>query len=148
MSLAEQLTNIYLREENWHDTKLSKEDAINYHERIIFSGNCITVEDGDFLVGYCEFWRINYEQFGRIICGERFSALTENITNGYIAYVANTFIRVDYRNGKVYKMLRDRFFEANRDCQYFVGEARRKKAGFIKVFNRKDVQSLTEAQHR
>ncbi len=63
----------------------------------------------------------------------------ENVQNGQIAYVANTYIRPEYRNGRVYKMLRDRFFEFNKECTHFCGIARRKKSAPVKVFKREQV---------
>lgn len=136
MNLTDQLWELY-EQETWHKTRLAKEECDAYHSQLLDQGNIITVRDGDILAGYVEFWRINYEQFGRIICGEGLSAIREDVVHGYIAYVANTFIRPEYRKGEVYKMLRDRFFEANKYCTYFVGNARRKKSEPVKVFKRK-----------
>ena len=137
--IVKQLTQIYLREEKWHSTYLDEESANEYHKELLQRGNILSCSQGDLLLGYVEFWRINYEQFGRIICGEGFSALCEDVIHGYIAYVANTYIRPEYRKGEVYKMLRDRFFEFNKDCTYFVGHARRKKSEPVKVFKVKDI---------
>lgn len=137
--IVDQLTEIYLHEETWHKSKLNKEEADNYHATLLQQGNIITVSENDLLCGYVEFWRLNFEQFGRIICGEPFSALHENVSNGQIAYVANTFIHKQYRHGEVYRMLRDRFFEANKLCTHFVGEARRKKTAPLKIFKRGEI---------
>lgn len=139
MSLVEQLNDIYFENENWHTAKLSRMEAWKYHERLLNDGNIITISDGDMLCGYIEFWRISYEQFGRIICGEPFSAMHENVLNGQIAYVANTFIKENFRNGEVYKLLRNRFFEFNKDCTHFCGIARRKKSAPVKVFKRHEI---------
>ena len=140
MTIVEQLTEIYLNEENWYkNEKMPKEEADKYHWKLLNDGNIITISDGDILCGYVEHWRISFEQFGRIICGESFSGYHENISNGQIAYVANTYIRPEYRNSTTYKMLRDRFLDVNRDCTHFVGEARRKKSAPIKVFKREQL---------
>lgn len=139
MTLVEQLVDVYLNKETWHKDKLSYEESIKYHDALISRGNIITVSDGDVLCGYVEFWRLTYENFGRIICGEPFSALHENVVNGQIAYLANTFIKEEYRKSDVYKMLKKRFLEANALCTHFVGEARRKKCAPIKVFKRNQV---------
>lgn len=137
--IIKQLWEIYDKSEWWHKEKLAKEEADKYHSILLNQGNIITCSEGDNLLGYVEFWRINYEQFGRIICGEGFSALCEDVIHGHIAYVANTFIRPEYRKGEVYKMLRDRFFEFNKECTHFVGEARRKKSAPVKVFKRSQI---------
>lgn len=136
MNIAEQLTDIYLTEETWHVSKLSKEESDLYHDTLLSKGNIIVIRDGEQVVGYCEFWRLTYEQFGRIICGEPFSAMHEDVQTGQIAYVANTFIKKEYRKGEVTKMLRNRFFEANTLCTHFCGQARRKKSEPVKVFKR------------
>lgn len=136
MDLAKQLTDIYLNHETWHTTKLDEASANSYHQQLLDSGNIITISDGDTLIGYVEYWRISYEQFGRLICGEPFSAVHEDVQTGQIAYVANTFVLPEYRKTEVYKRLRDRFFEANKLCTHFVGEARRKRSAPVKVFKR------------
>jgi hypothetical protein len=137
-SIITQLNEIYLLE-TWHKERLSQIEAWKYHDKLLLQGNIITLSDGDILCGYVEQWRISFEQFGRIICGEPFSAMHENVQNGQIAYVANTYIRPEYRNGRVYKMLRDRFFEFNKECTHFCGIARRKKSAPVKVFKREQV---------
>lgn len=146
MEIIDQLWDIYSREEHWHRYKEPKESIDRYHERLIENGNIITLSDGELLLGYCEFWRLDYEKFGRIICGEHFSAYHEDVQSGYIAYLANTFIRPEHRNGSVYKMLRNRFFEANSHCTHFVGEARRKKSAPVKVFKRSDIMRLNKVE--
>lgn len=144
MDLTEQLTRIYLDHENWHASKLDEENSRLYHRELLERGNIITMLDGDLLVGYVEYWRLNYEQFGRIICREPFSAIQEDVQTGNIAYVANTFILPAYRKGQVYKRLRDRFFEVNKLCTHFVGEARRKSSAPVKVFKRGEVYGKQE----
>ena len=139
MSIAEQLTEIYLKYETWHKNKLSEEEANIYHDTLLNKGNIIVVRDGETVVGYTEFWRLTYEQFGRIICGEPFSATHEDVQTGQIAYVANTFVKKEYRKGQVIRMLKDRFFEANTLCTHFCGEARRKSCAPVKVFKRNQI---------
>ena len=139
-NLVQQLNWIYYTYEHWHKKNLDEADITAYHSKLLDSGNIITVsESSGELLGYCEFWRINYEQFGRIICGEPFSAIHEDVWAGHIAYVGNTFILPEHRRGQVYKMLRDRFFELNQDCTHFVGHARRKKSEPVKVFKRSQI---------
>lgn len=142
--LVRQLVAIYYSHEYWHEHKMSRIDAWRYHEKLLELGNIITISSADFLHGYVEYWRLTFEQFGRIICNEPFSAICENVQNGQIAYVANTFIRSEYRNTEVYRMLRDRFLESNKECTHFVGEARRKKSSPVKVFKSSDIKSLNK----
>lgn len=146
--LANQLVDIYFRkDENYHKELLPRDEAIRYHEKLISQGSIITASEGTTLLGFVEVWRITFEQFGRIICGEPFSAFNENILNGYIAYVGDTYIRPEYRDGRVAKRLRNRFFEMNEDCTYFAGNARRKRGGLIKVFKRSEIKLSKEIIH-
>ncbi len=143
--IVQQLTEIYFRkDENYHKEILPKEEADKYHDKLLTQGSIITVSDGNVLCGFVEVWRISFSQFGRIICGEPFSAFNENILNGQLAYVGDTYIRTRYRDGEVAKMLRDRFFEMNSDCTHFCGTARRKKSAPVKVFKREDIKSLNK----
>ena len=94
-------------------------------------------EDGS-LLGYVESWRINYEQFGRIICQQPFNVLLEDINNGTICYLSNITIHPDHRRSTVINTLKDKFFLQNNMCEYFVGEAKRKKTQPLKVFTRQE----------
>jgi hypothetical protein len=144
--LAQQITEVYLEAETWHKTKLSKEESIAYHTKLLDLGNIITVCYGNILCGYVEFWRVSFEQFGRIICDEPFSAYTENVQNGQVAYLANTYIKPEYRGVNTIKVMRNRFYEANKFCTHFVGEARRKKSAPVKVYKREDIMKFNTVE--
>lgn len=144
MTLIEQIVESYFNNEWWSKPKMDRMEAWKYHEVMLARGNIITISDGEKLCGYVEYWRLTYEQWGRIICGEVLSPLDIDLQTGYIAYVASTYILPEYRHTHVYLMLRDRFIEMNKDCAYFVGEARRKRSAPIKVFTRKDIESWVE----
>ena len=142
MNIIDQLIKIYRSKEPWHQTKLSEVEARKYFRRILDRGLVIhTTDSNGKIVGYCEFWRINFEQFGRILCkDETFSSYKENVTDGNIAYLANVWIHEDYRqNKKIDKDIRNMFMSLNKYCDYFVGEARRKRTGLIKVFKRSQI---------
>lgn len=143
--IIEQLNDFYY-EETWHKERLSRPALWDYHSKLISTGNIITVSDSDILAGYVEYWRLSYEQFGRIICGEPFSAVHENVQNGQIAYVANTYIRPEYRNSNVTKQLRDRYFEINDQCTHFAGTALRKSSQPIKVFKKEKIYGWRKNQ--
>lgn len=138
-NITQQLTDIYLSdEEYWHTEKLDYTDSLNYFNCLLNRNRIQTVTYNGKLIGYVESWRLNFEQFGRIICNRPFSAMEEDINTGNIAYVANVWVHKDYRRSVAIQILKHRFFELNQDCDYFVGEAKRKKVGLVKVFNRKD----------
>ena len=140
-SVVEQLVDVYFKEETWHKNKLDHEEAIKYHTRMLDNGNIICYLEDDKLLGYVEFWRINYEQFGRLVCHAPFSGYLEDVTSGNIAYVANTWIHKDHRFTNVYKEMKKLFFKENSHCDYYVGEAIRKKTGLIKVFAKANLKS-------
>lgn len=96
--------------------------------------------DGDRLLGYVESWRINYEQFGWIMCNTptppNIVDWEWNISDGNIAYLANIVIHPDFRGKTVIKLLKNMFWEKNFVCDFFLGEAKRKKHQPVKVFNK------------
>lgn len=142
LTIVGQLNNIYFQEEWWQLHSETLAGITNYHQAMIDKGNIICyVEDG-IVLGYCEFWRINFEQFGRLICHQPFIAPFENTTDGNLCYVANVWIHKDYRRGKVFKDLKERFFKLNSHCDLFVGEALRKKTQPIKVLTKKEFFGL------
>lgn len=132
-TLVQQLVDIYYEEE-WHKERLSRQEAFKYHDKLLSSGNIITVSDRNILCGYVEYWRLTYEQFGRIISREPFSAMHEDVQTGQVAYVANTYIKTEYRRTTCSTQLRDRFFEINQGCTHYCGTALRKRSQPIKVF--------------
>lgn len=142
--IIEQLNDFYFENETWHQKKLSRIEAYKYHAQLLSTGNIITVTSDNILCGYVELWKVNFEQWGRIVCGEPFSAVCEDVQTGWIAVVGNTYISPDYRDSSVAKQLRDRFFEVTKECRFFVGEAKRKKAGYIKVFKKEDIMRFNK----
>jgi hypothetical protein len=138
----EQLIGIYYNEEDWHKNKLSYEEAYKYHDKLYRQGNIFTYEESGIVLGYCEFWRINFEQWGRYVCDAPISGYLEDISSGYICVVNNVWINKEHRRGKVFREMRNKFYRLNADCDYYVGHALRKTASQpIKVFKRKDLKS-------
>jgi hypothetical protein len=131
--LAEQLTFIYQHVETWHKKKLSNAEANLYHERLLMQGNIVTIVEDGVLKGYIEIWRINYEQLGRLMCGETIFAFDENITDGNIAYVNNGWIAEDYRNIDMARKLEKKFMEKFKDCKY-ISRKRQKYSESFKVY--------------
>lgn len=140
-SIVEQLVDIYYREEWWQSHSMTREQAIRYHRKMIETGNLVYYEEDGKVLGYYEAWKLNYEQFGRIICHERFTADGEDVQSGNICYLANVWIDKNYRNSGVFKVLMHIFYRQNYHCEYYVGEALRKKHSPVKVFKRADLKS-------
>lgn len=93
------MTYFYYEFEGWHKEKMRYDEALKYHTDIFNSGNCITVRDGELLVGYLEFY-----------------------LEGEECYIKNMYIREEYRNGETIKMLKKRLFDVAKDCTLFKGE--------------------------
>lgn len=137
--VLEQLYLIHVEQETWIRNKLTKEQFFDYTDKLIRQGNIFFVLDGERVVGYTEVWKINYEQWGRILCGHNLVADSEDVINGNIGYVANVWVDQDYRQGfgtmkGVVKEMRKMYYEFTADVEYHVGKALRKNAGLVKVF--------------
>lgn len=142
-SIIRQITDVYLNHEHWHTKKLPLEDALLYHEHMLERGNLVyTVAFERILLGYAECLRVNFEQWGRIVCHAPFYSFDENTTDGNVCVLHNVWIRPDYRNSFVLENLRSKFFKANAHCEYFAGIALRKKTQPIKVFERAKLEKL------
>jgi ribosomal protein S18 acetylase RimI-like enzyme len=123
--------------------RVQTNDNLEYALSVSYGkGRIIIFEIAGEILGYVESWRINFEQFGRIICHAGFPLDTEDIEHGNICYLANTAIHPDYRDSFVVKWLKERFFEQNEDAEYFVGEAIRKKHQPVKVFKNKHIREV------
>lgn len=105
----------------------------------MFKQRLLYVEQDGELLGYVESWRINYQQFGRKLCGEPVDIEKEDIETGKICYINNVTIRPDVRKGLTIKLLRNKFYLQNIDAEYVVGERNGKKHRPVKVFKMRDV---------
>lgn len=108
--LAKQLTDIYLTEEYWHDERLGPEEAYQYHLSILRNNQCLTVTDNEKLTGYCEF----------------------HVSNG-VCFVANLFIRPEYRRGQTIKLLKNKLFEVAKGAKVYLGERNKFNRKFPEV---------------
>jgi len=109
------------------------------HENLLNKSRLIYVENNGELLGYTESWRINYEQFGRRLCGERLDLEKEDIQSGKICYINNVTIRPDARKGLTIKFMRNQFYLQNIDCEYVVGERNGKKHRPVIVLKMRDI---------
>jgi hypothetical protein len=138
-TVMEQLADIAVTYEQDYKGVHSWQHEYSYCKSMLDRRRIITYEQKGIVLGYFEVWFINFEQFGRLICHDNFNQLEENISQGNIAYVANTWIHPDFRNGVVYKILRNRFFAKCKHCDYYCGVALRKKTQPVKVYRVKDL---------
>jgi len=138
MNLLEELLYFYYVYDKFQKNYLNEQEAKNYFEIAIAKGRIHFVSDGAKLLGYCESWRINYDQFGRILCDLPFNIKTEDVETGNLAYVANVTISPENRNSSVIRQLTHSFFKANIACDFFCGIARRKKHQPVKIFTKQE----------
>jgi len=126
-NIAEQITDIYLNEEYWHEKKLTREEAIRYHKRLIEKGAIYYHEENEKVVGYMECWRINAKQLNRIKHHESFSAISEDINNGTIGFLANVWINKQYRNNEVAKDFKKFWDKKTYNCNLIAGMRKNKE---------------------
>lgn len=99
-TLAEQITEVYLNEEDYYAEKMSEKEANAHHESMLRAGQIITVSSPDgILLGYLEF----------------------SINNG-CCFINDVFIRPAYRRSRVAWMLKKRLFEVCDKTRVFLGE--------------------------
>lgn len=139
--IAEQLTYVYLTHENWHNHKLTIDEANQYHKRLLLNGNIITVINEDNLLGYLEFWLIDFEQFGRLVCNQPIMTDTEDLLNGNIALINNMWIDEEERNGETFKTLATMFLARCKMAEFYVAFRRTKRNQPIQVYNRNEIMN-------
>ena len=139
--LAGQLADFSLKYDPYQQKDVSKEHIKNTFVTLLDKNRVIYKLDpnGD-LIGFVESWRINYEQFGKLICNpnKQPDLRQWDIETGNICYLGNILIHPDFRQGLVIRYLKTEFFKQNFMCEYFVGERVAKKHKPVKVFSRKD----------
>ena len=87
-SIPEQLTEIYLKHEDWHAYKLSYAEAIDYHTKRFKNGEIqVYIDNGEVLGYYQRHFLYN------------------------ACFLDNGWIKKECRLGKVFKELRKKFFE-------------------------------------
>lgn len=141
MNYLEQLIELCIAYEPGAD-KVSRQEVEDIILALLVKKRLFWHEEDGKIVGYCESWRLNYEQLGRLLCGVHFSPIHEDINSGNIAYVANVVIHPNYRKTSVLKILKSKFVELNNMCEHFVGHAIRKKHQPFKAFKRHEIQGV------
>ena len=142
MDIIDQLYLVYLEEEWWDEPKVARHEIDAYHRILLKRGNIIYEMNSDKLIGYMEVLKINFDQFGRLVCKAEFNHIDEDTTSGTVAVVQSTWIDKEFRNTDVIKNIRNRVYEFTKDCWYFTGIALRKKTQPIKVFKRKNIEDF------
>ena len=135
MNTIEQITLIYENIMPKCPIMLSYSEALQYFERLMMNGNIITfIKDGE-LLGFIEFWRINFLQFGRICCNITL-AHDENLLDGNICLITRMYIRPDDRNGHTFLHLGSQLLEKNKDVDFYAAMQMHKKHKPLQVYPR------------
>jgi hypothetical protein len=134
------------------ENRMQSDDEIDrYHERLLDCDSIRTVfTPTGRLMGYVAYYRLDFDQLGRIICQIPFNALNENIDWGPICYLIDVTIDPEFRHTDVYKTLKLQFFQKNYNAQYFIGHAiYKKRSQPIRVFKRTEFMNkyIKEAVH-
>lgn len=131
----------FYRKYNLVESGLSDDELEEYFHIVDKKGNLFIERDaGGRIIGFCEYWRINFEQFGRILCDGLIDARVEDTSSGQIAFVANVAVHPDWANGHLFTVMKNRFFTRNYHCKYFCGDSRRKKHHHtINVYKRNEL---------
>ena len=143
-NVLNQLIRFYYEHDAFQRHNLAPDQIRATFLMLVSKGRILWFDIDDEIVGYVESWRLSYEQFGRKLCHLPFDVGLEDIEHGPIAYVANTTILPEYRDGQVAKTLQEAFFKQNMDAEYLVGEALRKKTQPVKIFKADKVHYIRE----
>ncbi len=136
--IIDELVNIYETKMPKLAIMLNHEEATEYFERLMIAGNILTyIKDGE-LLGFCEFWRINESQFGRL-CLNMTLTHGEDLLNGNIALITRMYIAPDNRNGEAFMMLASMFLSRNKDCTHYAAMQFRKKHKPLQVYTREEI---------
>src|ERR1035441_2572218 len=96
MTTIERITELYETELPKLPVMLPHDEAIQYFERLFMNGNIITVVENEELKGFIEFWKISYEQFGRL-CANVTLDHSENLLSGPVCLITRMWISPDER---------------------------------------------------
>lgn len=137
-NLPLELAFIRAKYEPWRETA-SIEEHVDYFKHLLSKGLIVTHEVDGELIGYIEFWRMSYEEFGKYILSEE---ITFDCLNGPVCYVANTCIKPEFRETDAFNFLAEQVFELNDDAECIVGRRQGKYYKPLVVF-----KHLRKVQH-
>lgn len=139
MITARKLAEFYHAYDPIHEgDNMEQSTALMQH--LLDRNRIIAQLEGDEIIGFVESWRINFEQLGKTICYPGYAKDFKDwdINNGNICYLSNVVIHPKWRFKEVYKYLKNEFFIQNYACEFFIGQAYRKRHQPLKVFTRQE----------
>jgi len=139
MTLAEKLSEFYHKYDPVHKGEDKERSRMLFQKLLDKKRVIVCLDAQEELIGFVESWRINEWLLGWYLCHRVYPNLDEvDIENGHICYLANTVIHPDYRFKYVYQYLKTEFFKQNYMCDFFIGQAFRKKHQPLKIFTRQE----------
>jgi hypothetical protein len=138
MTITKRLVEIYNEITLPSQYKLEGQEALDYFERLLMNGNIITyIVDGE-LQGFLEFWRLSYDQWGRI-CSNLTLTHEEDLLDGPVCLISRMWIKPDLRNGETFLYLGRTFLERNKDTVHFAAMQEHKKHKPLQIYTREQV---------
>lgn len=117
---------------------LEHDEAIQYFTRLMMNGNIITyVKDGK-LLGFLEFWRVSYEQFGRICAGVTLDH-SEDLLSGNIGMITRMYIVPDMRNAETFINIGREFLRLNMNVTHYAAMQFHKNHKPLQVYTREQI---------
>jgi len=136
MSIVEQLTEIYLKEEDWHEAKLSVEESDGYFRKLLSQGNIFYIARKGTLLAYMEVWFVAKEQLAQIMEGKPFHGSEEEVEDGQYAYVNSIYVKPEFRHlGIVNRLHRMAHVSKRKNNLIAIILKEHKHGGRFRVFN-------------
>jgi hemolysin-activating ACP:hemolysin acyltransferase len=118
MTDLEYITQTYYEKETWHETKLPKDIGRTYFTKGLENKNFVVLREEGLPIGYISVWFLDNEQTSRVISGQAFHAVDENITDGEIVFVANAYVEKEHRHNKKIMQLNQAMKDAHKTHDY------------------------------
>lgn len=123
--MIDQLADLRMKHEHWREDKLNL--VQQYFDYMLKLGLIITYEEEGKVLGYLEYWRINYETLGKIVADVPYDPFELDLKEGPVAYVANTCVLPGDRKTEVFANLAKEFFKLNKDAESIIGRRQKRR---------------------
>ena len=139
MMLADKLAAFYHKYDTFHVGENMERSHMMFQKLLDHNRIITSLDHNGEIIGFVESWRLDYKQFGWVICHPEYPNIDMwDLNGGNICYLANVAIHPDYRFSYVYQYLKTEFFRQNYACEFFTGQAYRKRHQPLKVFTRQE----------
>ncbi len=136
MKILQQLTEIYLKEETWHESKLSAEYSDKYFKKLLDQGNIFYILRQGTVLAYMEVWFVTKEQLAHIMEGKSFHGSEEKVEDGRYAYVNSIYVKPRFRHlGLVNRLHRMAHISKRKNNLIAIVLKEHKHGGRFRVFN-------------